>query len=91
MKVALQFDEPWDHTHHLAGKWWRGSLMPDGWVELAEPFSFREHQHHRVKVQPRYVGDELAHLVDGKQIVVAQTVETSDGSLGLIGLNKRVA
>lgn len=89
MKVALQFDEPWDFTEHLAGKWWSGSLAADGWVKLDEPFEFRGRKHQSVKVQPRYLGDELARLGVGDQILVNQSVKTPEGDQGLVGSLRR--
>jgi hypothetical protein len=41
MKVALQFDEPWGHASHLAGKWWLGTLSEDGRVTLDAPAQYK--------------------------------------------------
>ena len=91
MKVMLHFDEPWDFTEHLAGKWWRGYLGADGWVELDEPFHFRGFEHCRVHVQPRYFGADLAHLREGEQMFVNHSVETPEGDHGLIGSIRRIS
>ena len=90
MKVALQFDEPWDFTEDLAGKWWRGCLA-DEWVDLDEPFQFRGNEHRRVKVRPRYVGCEVSRLAVDETMIVNQTVASPEGEQLLTGSLKRIA
>jgi hypothetical protein len=90
MKVALQFDEPWEDTGHLAGKWWLGTLDTEGRVALDEPVPFKGYEGRLVRVHPRYVGDSLANLRDAQHIIVHQQLETAGGKFGLVGSIKQI-
>ena len=85
MKVALTFDQPWDITDDLGGRWLLGTLNDDGRVNLDVPVEIDSGDHQAVLVEPRYVGDNLANLDHCLQIVVNEKIETSDGELFLIG------
>lgn len=90
MKVALQIDEPWDHGSALTAKWWIGTLDREDWVALDEPVPFRGREGRRVKVGPRYEGDSLATLHDGKGITENYQLETLAGEFALVGSLKKV-